>query len=233
MELSQSGHISVRVLSRSGTEIAQIPLKLDQTVNQAAKCIRENLGLASGVSIVAYNGYLRANNDKTVQEFLKTHNQNETPTLVSMRLSEDPIPVEQLREAAQNTHQGDRVHIKSIEPDKGSTAGGQVVKIKGQHFPRTPLSCSFGSVIVPTVYVSNTELTCTTPSHAAGPATVELAWRGVKLTNDDKVFTFIDQQQCASMGIGVPSGPTALGYDCQATCTITTDVLPTATLDRF
>jgi len=59
------------------------------------------------------------------------------------------------------------VSLLSIAPILGSTDGSTRVTISGTNFddsPRSKLMCKFGSNSVPATFVSNTELTCLSPS---------------------------------------------------------------------
>ncbi len=68
---------------------------------------------------------------------------------------EDPIPT-----------------FSSISPSSGRDIGGTTVVISGSNFFATGLSVTFGGLTTSCVHNSDSQLTCTTPAHAAGPVDV-------------------------------------------------------------
>jgi hypothetical protein len=84
--------------------------------------------------------------------------------------------------------------ISSVNPDNGSTAGGEVVTISGGHFTDFPLSTvTFGGVPVSpdsVPPVTNTSINVHTPQHAAGTVEVCATFFGGNFRSNCVPFTY-------------------------------------------
>ncbi|MGE5346752.1 MAG: IPT/TIG domain-containing protein [Acidithiobacillales bacterium] len=84
--------------------------------------------------------------------------------------------------------------ISAVNPDNGSTAGGDVVTISGGHFTDFPLSTvTFGGVPVSpdaNPPVTNTSITVHTPPHAAGTVDVCATFFGGNFRSNCVPFTY-------------------------------------------
>lgn len=59
--------------------------------------------------------------------------------------------------------------VKDLEPKVGPARGGTLLQVSGKHFSsRVPLFCHFRSVLVEALFVSETEVLCTSPSDSPG-----------------------------------------------------------------
>ncbi|KDO22135.1 hypothetical protein SPRG_10953 [Saprolegnia parasitica CBS 223.65] len=69
----------------------------------------------------------------------------------------------------------DAYHVRSLRPRTGSALGGTRIRLLGHVFRQAKqLACTFGSVVVPAVFISPIELQCVTPAHATGVVPVGL-----------------------------------------------------------
>ncbi len=80
---------------------------------------------------------------------------NGSSSLSGFDYIEDPIPT-----------------ITGISPSSGRDIGGTTVVISGSNFFATGLSVTFGGLATSCTRNSDSQLTCTTPAHAAGPVDV-------------------------------------------------------------
>jgi len=67
--------------------------------------------------------------------------------------------------------------VTTVLPRTGPEAGGTLVTVIGTGFSNAypaNLLCAFDSVLVPAVWVSDTQLTCVTPAHAPGASLVRV-----------------------------------------------------------
>ena len=59
--------------------------------------------------------------------------------------------------------------VKDLQPKVGPARGGTQLQVNGMHFSsRVPLFCHFRSVLVEALFVSETEVLCTSPSDSPG-----------------------------------------------------------------
>ena len=104
--------------------------------------------------------------------------------------------------------------VSSIFPGSGPLAGGTKVKVSGNHFTNTSqISCSFGSSIVPGVFVSSAQVECTAPpSSTKGLAILEVTTNGVDFTASSMSFRYAQAPRVASItpATGPVSGGTAV-----------------------
>ncbi|MBI5964577.1 MAG: IPT/TIG domain-containing protein [Chloroflexi bacterium] len=97
--------------------------------------------------------------------------------------------------------------ISSIVPNSGPTAGGTSVVITGTNLATT-FHVEFGAAPASCTVDSDTQITCTSPAHVAGPVDVDVATLG-GITTSVNGFTYIPAPTIGSI---VPnSGPTAGG----------------------
>ena len=95
--------------------------------------------------------------------------------------------------------------IGGIAPNSGPTTGGTTVVITGTGF--TNGTITFGGVAATCTVNSNTQVTCTTPPHAAGPVNVVITTAGGTATSTGG-FTYIP---VSITGIAPNSGPVSGG----------------------
>jgi hypothetical protein len=84
------------------------------------------------------------------------------------------------------------VQVLALEPSKGPAAGGSLVNVTGSGFSQRAallgyLSCRFNLSFAPAVWVSEREVHCISPEHAAGVVSVEL-------TQNEQQFTIASVQ---------------------------------------
>mmetsp|Transcript_163 Transcript_163/g.317 ORF Transcript_163/g.317 Transcript_163/m.317 type:complete len:255 (+) Transcript_163:69-833(+) len=112
--------------------------------------------------------------------------------------------------------------IEDLEPAQGLTCGGQTVKLRGRNFQNhSNFVVMFGAVSVPFHYLSLGLLTCVSPPHAPGIATVRICLKRDESSNsldercdalpseeipNDKgqIFTYIGPQALDSL-MAVPN----------------------------
>ncbi|GMH66707.1 hypothetical protein TL16_g04487 [Triparma laevis f. inornata] len=79
------------------------------------------------------------------------------------------------------------VEVKSLNPNRGLVDGGSQILVEGYRFKNTTgLSCKFGETIVSAVYISETQLFCTSPPRISGDVELEVSVNGV-----DFSWTFV------------------------------------------
>jgi hypothetical protein len=65
--------------------------------------------------------------------------------------------------------------VTAVEPSSGSVQGGATVAVHGSGFAADePVTCRFGSALSPGLFLSETDVQCQVPPHAAGPVRVDL-----------------------------------------------------------
>lgn len=82
------------------------------------------------------------------------------------------------------------LEISSLQPDAGSSAGGEMVTIVGDGFTGVT-RVDFGGVLADFSVVSDTEISVTTPTRTAGTVDVTVE-RGVVKAVADDAFTFVE-----------------------------------------
>ncbi|MEQ1644609.1 MAG: choice-of-anchor Q domain-containing protein, partial [Pyrinomonadaceae bacterium] len=80
--------------------------------------------------------------------------------------------------------------VTSVNPNSGPTAGGNSVVITGTNF--TGATVTFDGLACPITGNTGTQITCTAPAHAAGPANVVVTTSGVPST-PPLVYTYEDE----------------------------------------
>ncbi|WP_308492505.1 IPT/TIG domain-containing protein [Microbacterium terrisoli] len=136
--------------------------------------------------------------------------------------------------------------ISSLTPTSGPTAGGTTVTITGTGFTGAT-AVDFGGAAATFTVVNDTQVTATTPAHAAGPVDVTVTTPGG--TSGPGTFTFVAPPAAPVISSLTPtSGPTAggtvvtitgtgftgatavaFGTDAAATFTVVSDTQVTAT----
>jgi hypothetical protein len=89
---------------------------------------------------------------------------------------------------------GGAATITDLDPDEGSTSGGDSVVITGSNIMCTPAfpSVSFGGTAAAVVSCGSTSLTVTSPAHAAGDVTVTVTNSGAAASNG-LTFEYTDE----------------------------------------
>eukprot|EP00466_Bigelowiella_natans_P014684 jgi/Bigna1/127040/aug1.3_g1748 len=83
------------------------------------------------------------------------------------------------------------VHVTSIYPIRASTGGSTLITVTGSGFVNHPLlSCLFDDAVVPGVYVSPTEVHCTSPNHPAAMVALEISNNNQTYTNNGIQFEY-------------------------------------------
>lgn len=94
-------------------------------------------------------------------------------------------------------HAVDGPHFQAIEPNRGPTAGGTLVQIKGEHFDQLNqgiIGAVFGSSIATDVtYVSPNLITAIAPSHSDGSVFVKLTINGVTVGSYGRRVFYFDE----------------------------------------
>jgi len=102
--------------------------------------------------------------------------------------------------------------VSGLLPDKGFSAGGEQVTVVGSNFSfSSNLECMFGTVAVPAMYVSSSQVMCSAPQHVAGSVNVTVRSDGIMglLGTDKIIFRFIETPTIDSI---IPSaGPLSGG----------------------
>lgn len=90
--------------------------------------------------------------------------------------------------------------ITTLNPSTGVTGGGTEVLISGAHFfNSTSTRCKFGTVIVPTKFITDKAMLCTTPPNLLGAVPVELTSNGADFSFSGSIFTFLPQATVSSV----------------------------------
>lgn len=80
--------------------------------------------------------------------------------------------------------------VLRLEPSTGPITGSTAVTVHGNHFANEQTWCRFGVVVVPAVFISSTQLKCSTPPHEAGPVPVEVTNNRVDFTANSVMFEY-------------------------------------------
>jgi hypothetical protein len=81
------------------------------------------------------------------------------------------------------------IAVSSISPSAGPSEGGTVVVVLGSNFLDSgSIVCMFGGDVTPAVYISRSEVRCTTPMLDVGPANVSLSMNGEDFKSAGLVF---------------------------------------------
>jgi hypothetical protein len=80
--------------------------------------------------------------------------------------------------------------IDSFYPTHGPPTGGTMVRIIGQNFGADLTRCRFGLFEAPALFISDTELVCSSPAHLVGDVPLEITTNGVDYTQDGFLFTY-------------------------------------------
>eukprot|EP00163_Fabomonas_tropica_P026281 TRINITY_DN4759_c0_g1_i1.p1 TRINITY_DN4759_c0_g1~~TRINITY_DN4759_c0_g1_i1.p1 ORF type:complete len:2765 (+),score=608.45 TRINITY_DN4759_c0_g1_i1:633-8927(+) len=110
--------------------------------------------------------------------------------------------------------------IKDLNPNGGPIAGGTAVAVIGVGFQfSTTINCKWGAAGVTVgVYVSSSQLTCTSPTTtAAQVVNLEVQTNAIDYTDDRVTFTFYDPPKIDA--ISPDRGPAALGVSLSTTLT--------------
>ncbi|CAN0054030.1 unnamed protein product, partial [Heterosigma akashiwo] len=85
-----------------------------------------------------------------------------------------------------------RVSLSGINPASGAVFGNTEVTIMGNNFFFTSRTlCKFDEQVVPGMFVSNTQVLCTSPAHKEGIANVWLSFNSVDYTEEKVTFSFL------------------------------------------
>ena len=81
--------------------------------------------------------------------------------------------------------------LRSVSPDSGSTAGGTSITVFGSWFGGTPTVDIDGQPCTSVLLVSEYEITCVTPPHAAADATVVVTNGDTQRSTESLTFAFV------------------------------------------
>lgn len=90
-------------------------------------------------------------------------------------------------------HYHEQIEIVSVHPESSKSTGNVTVEIFGGPFIANNADgfyCMFGDDIVPAKFVTITQITCRTPTHAAGAYSIEVTQNGQDYTQYGRVFRF-------------------------------------------
>ncbi|XP_066933159.1 fibrocystin-L-like [Clytia hemisphaerica] len=115
--------------------------------------------------------------------------------------------------------------LTKIEPDSGSKHGGQVVRIYGNGFPKQisdlKVMLSTGECVIEGDYGLNGEVTCKTPAHSTGSASIDILVNDVVASFPGLSYTYDDNHSPAVSAISPSSGES--GQQIQITGSLFTD----------
>jgi hypothetical protein len=130
--------------------------------------------------------------------------------------------------------------VLKLLPDSGPMAGGTLVTIIGGYFTDNPkLSCQFGvstTSTVPATFTNSMSITCLTPEHAPGAATVQVTDDGNNWSDDSIAFNYeavphLSSLKPAEMPCNAPVVVTVEGNNflqsSSLTCTLDGSSVPT------
>ena len=108
--------------------------------------------------------------------------------------------------AADNYLYADSPSLVSMQPNRGLTGGGNQVTITGTNFIEVK-GVTFGGVAASYSVSSNTQIVATSPPHAPGDVTVQVAAGGgqTSLADPDAVFTYVAAPSVSQ--VEPPAGP--------------------------
>jgi hypothetical protein len=96
--------------------------------------------------------------------------------------------------------------LVEVVPPLAGTAGGDTITFRGSHFTDSRhIVCAFGSVTVPGVYLSDSELRCLSPRHAPSEVVVEVSMDGYHWSFSKISFEFVLEH--AVLAISPTHGP--------------------------
>jgi hypothetical protein len=110
----------------------------------------------------------------------------------------------QARGALFRYHEG--IKVSSIYPLSSLATGNvSVVVFGGPFFSNEGLFCAFGERSVPGLFIGPSQISCTTPPHAAGKYSLEVTQNGQDYTKSGHVFRYY--HPCKVINISPTSGP--------------------------
>ncbi|MDR3454951.1 MAG: IPT/TIG domain-containing protein, partial [Rhodoferax sp.] len=121
----------------------------------------------------------------------------QTPAFVTVRVAVNGYD---LSDTAAQFQYTPPVIVTAVQPVTGPETGGSLLTILGSGFSNlTELTCRFDAVVVPAVWLAETQVACVAPAHAPGAAAVSVSSNGEDYSTDPVYYAYATVASAASL----------------------------------